>query len=230
MEFFYFLNYNRLMYFENRKTAGEEIAEKLFEKYRFEDCAIIALNEGGVLVGEPIAERLHSVLTLLISEDVEIPGENLTLGHVSQNGNFLKNSFMTNGEFEGYQSEYFGYFEQQKMEKFQKINRLLGDGGTISLDLLRNRNLILVSDGFTDKSSLEVVFDFVKPIDHKKIIAVAPVASVEAINRLHIQVDEMQILDGKANYLSTNHYYDENEIPDREEIIQKINDIILNWR
>ncbi|MDO4872308.1 MAG: hypothetical protein Q4A27_02690 [bacterium] len=218
------------MYFENRNLAGNKLADELFEKYRFEDCAVIALNEGGVLVGEPIAACLHSVLTLLISEEIEIPGESLVLGSVSQNGNFLQNSFMSNGEFEGYRDEYFGLFEQQKREKFQKINRLIGDGGTIELDLLRGRNLILVSDGFTDKTSLEVVFDFIKPIDHQKIIAVAPVASVEAIDRLHIQVDEIHILDGKANYISTNHYYDENEIPNREEIIKKINDIILNWQ
>ena len=81
------------MYFENRNSAGNILAEQLFEKYRYEDCAVIALNEGGVLVGEPIAAALHSVLTLLLSEDVEIPGESLSLGNVSQNGNFLKNSF-----------------------------------------------------------------------------------------------------------------------------------------
>ncbi len=45
-----------------------------------------------------------------------------------------------------------------------------------------------------------------------------------------VQVDEIHILDGKANYISTDHYYDENEIPDREEIVKKINDIILKWR
>lgn len=83
------------MYFENRHQAGDLLVERLFENYRFEDCAVIALNEGGVLVGERIAERLHSVLTLLLSEDVEIPGESLNLGSVSQNGNFLQNSFMT---------------------------------------------------------------------------------------------------------------------------------------
>lgn len=218
------------MYFENRNSAGEILAEQLFEKYRFEDCAIIALNEGGVLVAEPIAERLHSVLTLLLSEEVEIPGENLTLGNVSQNGNFIQNSFMTQGEFEGYRNEYFGFFEQEKVQKMRKINQLLGDGGTISLDLLRNRHIILVSDGFTDKTSLDIVFDFLKPIDYKSIIAASPVSSVEAVDRLHIAVDEIHILDVKANYLSTDHYYDENEIPPREEIVKKINNIILNWR
>lgn len=218
------------MYFENRKSAGEILASELFEKYRYEDCAVIALNEGSILVGEPIATKLHCVLTLLLSEDIEIPGENLVLGGVSQNGNFIQNSFMTQGEFEGYQNEYFGFFEQTKHESFQKLNRLIGDGGTISLDLLRGRNLIIVSDGFTDQSSLDVVFDYIKPINHQKIIVVAPVSSVPAVERIHIMADEVHILDVKANYLATNHYYDENEIPTREEMIAKINSIVLNWQ
>ena len=218
------------MYFENRNSAGNLLAEQLFEKYRFEDCAVIALNEGGVLVGEPIAAALHSVLNLLLSEEVELAGENLILGSVSQNGNFVRNSFMTNAEFEGYVAESFGIFQKDQFEKFQKINRLIGDGGTISLDLLRNRNIILVSDGFAEKATLDVVLDFLKPIDYKKLIVAAPVASVEAIDRLHISADELHILDVKANYFGANHYYDENELPSREEVVKKINEIILNWR
>ena len=218
------------MYFENRNSAGNLLAEQLFEKYRFEDCAVIALSEGGVLVGEPIAAALHSVLNLLLSEEVELAGENLILGSVSQNGNFVRNSFMTNAEFEGYVAESFGTFQKDQFEKFQKINRLIGDGGTISLDLLRNRNIILVSDGFAEKATLDVVLDFLKPIDYKKLIVAAPVASVEAIDRLHISADELHILDVKANYFGANHYYDENELPSREEVVKKINEIILNWR
>lgn len=218
------------MYFESRKFAGEKLAAVLTEKYRYEDCAVVALTDGAVLVGEPIAAELHSVLTMVISDDIEIPGENLMIGGVSQNGNFVRNSFMTQGEFDGYQSEFFGYFEQRKRESFQKINRLLGDGGTIDLDLLRDRVIILVSDGFSDQSSIDVAVDFLKPVRYKKLVVAAPVASVAAVNRLHITADELQILDVKANYLDTNHYYEDNYLPSHEETIDKINNIILNWR
>lgn len=218
------------MYFVNRNLAGEQLASQLFDKYRFEDCAVVALNEGGVLVGEPIAERLHSVLTLLLSEDVEIPGESLVIGGVSQTGSFVRNSFLTQGQYDGYNQEFFGYFEQKKRENFQKINRLLGDGGTIDRDLLRGRNIILVSDGFSEQSSLDIALDFLKPVHYKKLIVVAPVASVSAVDRLHISADELHILDVKTNWFETNHYYDENEIPPLQEIIQKINKIIMNWR
>lgn len=218
------------MYFENRKTAGEKLAVELAQKYRFEDCAVVALDDGGVLVGEPIAQTLHSVLTMILSEDVEIPGESLVLGGVSQNGNFVNNSFLTQSEIENYHSEFFGYVEQKKRENFQHLNRLLGDGGTVDLDLLRDRVIILVSDGFSDTSSIDVALDFLKPVRIKKLVVVAPVASAAAINRIHISADEINILDAKANYLATDHYYDQNDLPTREELVKKINDIILNWR
>lgn len=50
------------------------------------------------------------------------------------------------------------------------------------------------------------------------------------MDKLHIAADELQILDVKSNFFDTNHYYDDNEVPSREETIKKINNIILNWR
>ena len=43
------------MYFESRSAAGQLLAAQLVEKYRYENCAVVALSEGGVLVGEQIA-------------------------------------------------------------------------------------------------------------------------------------------------------------------------------
>lgn len=64
------------MYFESRIQAGALLAEKLMD-YRYENCAVIALGEGGVLVGEQIAVQLHCVLMMLLSEGIEVPGEGL---------------------------------------------------------------------------------------------------------------------------------------------------------
>ncbi len=68
------------MYFESRATAGEELTKQLIEKYRYEDCAVLALTDGAVLVAEPIAAALHSVLTMLLIEPIEIPGEGINIG------------------------------------------------------------------------------------------------------------------------------------------------------
>ncbi len=218
------------MYFRNRNEAGMQLAAELIERYRYEDCAVVALNDGAVLVAEPIATGLHSVLTMLLIENIEIPGEGLTIGGVSQAGTFTYNGMLSAGEVEGYRQEFFGYFEEQKREAMSRINRLLGDGGLIDKDLLRGRNIILVSDGFQDAASLDVALDFLKPIRTKKLVIATPTASVPAVDRLHLFADELHVLDVKANFMGVDHYYEENDIPSHEDTVKKINDTILNWR
>lgn len=223
------LEYNH-MYFESRIHAGQQLAARLFERYRYENCAVIALSDGGVIVGEQIAAQLHCVLTMLLVEDIEIPGEDLSFGGVSQTGSFTYNSEFSPGEIDEYTSEFHGYLEDQKRQAFQRINRLIGEGGLINYDMLRNRTIILVSDGFSDATVLDVAMEFLKRVRIHRLVIAAPVAAEQAVDRLHVVADELHILDVKSNYFDTNHYYTVNEIPSHEETVDKINKIILNWR
>lgn len=218
------------MYFESRAHAGQILAGQLWDRYRYENCAVLALGDGAVLVGEQIAEVLHCILTMLIVEDIEIPGESLSFGGVSQGGNFTYNHSFTEGQISGYVSEYHGYLEEQKRQAFQRINRLIGDGGVISYDMLRDRTVILVSDGVDNDASVDVAIDFLKPIRTQRLVIATPVASVPAVDKLHMAADELHILDVKENFMGVNHYYDQNEIPSHEATIAKINESILNWR
>ncbi len=218
------------MYFENREQAGKLLAAQLVEKYRYDDCTVVALSDGAVVVGEQIAKALHCLLTLLLVEDIQVPGEGVSFGSVTQNGGFTYNGMFSVGEIDEYSSEYHGYLEEQKRQAFQSINRLLGDGGYIDEAMLRDRVVILVADGFDSGSSLDASLDFLKPIKIKRLVVATPVSTVQAVDKLHIAADEIHILDVKQNFLGINHYYETNIIPSHEEIITKINHIVLNWR
>lgn len=219
------------MYFESRSHAGADLAAQLMESYRYENTAVVALNDGAVLVGEQIAWRLHCVLMLLLSESIEIPGEGVSFGAISESGALTVNSHFSDGQRQHYINEFHGYLEEEKRRAHQKINRLVGDGGVVDRDMLKDRVVILASDGFTDDMSpLDVALDFLKPIRVEKIVAVAPVATVSAVDRLHVAVDEMHILDVKDNFMGVDHYYEDNILPSREDTITKINQIVLNWR
>jgi len=218
------------MYFESREQAGQLLSAELVEQYRYENCAVVALSDGAVLVGEQIAAALHCVLMMLLTEDIQVPGESLSFGAVSQNGGFTYNGMFSTGEIEEYAGEFHGYLDEQKREAFQKMNRLLGDGGIIDSDLLRDHVVILVSDGLDNGASIDVAVDFMKPIRIKRLVIATPTASVPAVDRLHILADELHILDVKDNFMGTDHYYNQNIIPSHEETIAKINQIVLNWR
>ena len=218
------------MYFESRSHAGQELAAQLLERYRYENCAVVALSDGGVLVGEQIAARLHCIVTMLLVETIDVPGESVSFGGVSESGTFTYNSQFSSGEVDEYASEFHGYLEEQKREAFQKINRLLGDGGLIDHDLLRDHTIILVNDGFMDTALIDAALEFLKPIRINRLVIAAPVASEQAVDRLHVAADELHILDVKVNYFDTNHYYSNNEVPSHEATIDKINKIVLSWR
>lgn len=219
-----------MMYFESRIQAGHLLAAELVDKYRYEDCAVVALSDGGVQVGEQIAARLHCILTMLLMEDIAVPGESLPFGAVSQSGEFTYNSQLSTGEIDEYTTEFHGYLDEAKRTAFSKINKLLGDGGIIDHDMLRDHVVVLVADGLDSVATLDVALDFMKPIRIKRLVVVAPVADVAVVDRLHMYADELHILDVKENFLGIDHYFEINDLPSHEETIAKINQIVLNWR
>lgn len=199
-------------------------------QYRYENTMVVALNHGSVMVGAPVAERLHCALGLFLVEDIVLPGENMSVGTVTQDGGFVYDAALSEGERQDYYGEFHGYIEDQKREKTQRINRLLADGGALDTELLREHVVILVSDGLKDGSILNAAAEFLKPIKTKRLVIATPIASVAAVDRMHILADELHVLGVTENYLDTNHYYDVNDIPTHEQVIATINNIVLNWR
>jgi len=215
-------------YFKSREDAGKTLSDLLSE-YRFEDTIVIALSDGGVMIGEPIATHLHCLLTMLLTEDIHIPGEPEPYGSVNQDGYLSYNGYYSVGEREGYYSEFHGFIDQQKHEKFKKLNRILGNGGILNTQMVKDRVVVLVSDGFLNGASLDAAMDFLKPIRTQKIIVATPLATVLAVDKMHVLADELHVLAVDEDLLEVNHYYENNDVPSHEKIIKKINEIILKW-
>ena len=217
------------MYFSSRLEAGYRLALEL-ERYRYENTVVLALSDGAVQVGSQIAASLHTpLLMLMLTADIEIPGESTLFGTINQSGRFTYNGAFSAGEIEEYYSEYHGYLEDQKREKMSMINELLGAGGIVTEDILREHHVIVVSDGLQHGISLDAVADFLKPLAIASFVIAAPIASVEAVDRAHLTADEIHILAVTDNYLATDHYYEVNDVPSHEATIAMLNEIVLQW-
>lgn len=206
------------------------LASRLNSKYRYENCTVVAINDGGVMVGAQIAAELHCVLTMLLVEEINLPREPEAIGGILQDGTFSYNKALSQGEIDEMAGENFQFIEQEKFQKLHHMHELLGSGGLISRELLRGHNIILVSDGFKTSFGLEMALEFLKPIDYEKLIIAAPLASVNAIDRMHIAADEICCLSVVENYMDTDHYYDKHDVPDHDTVIKTIENIILKWR
>lgn len=206
------------------------LASKLVEKYRYENCAVVAIDEGGVMVGAQIAVQLHCPINLLLSEEVVLPRELQAIGSIAQDGSFMFNQDIPSGEVEELESEYHQYIEQQKYELLQKMHRLLGTGGTIRKDLLKGRYIILVSDGLKSGHVLDIAVQYLKPVASEGIVIATPLASVPAVDYMHVLADDLYCLSVIENYMDTAHYYDKDDVPDRKKIVETIEKIVLNWQ
>lgn len=218
------------MYFASRVQAGRMLASQLVPKYRHENCLVLALSDGGVVVGAQIASQLHCALNLLMTAEIDLPREPIPVAGITPGGVMTYNHDYSQGEIDDLVGENFGYIEQEKMTRMHDMNHLLGKGGVIDRRLIRGHNIIVVSDGLKNGFLLDLAAEFLKPIVIGKLIIATPLASVQAVDRMHILADEIYCLSVVADYLDTPHYYDQQDIPAHETVVKTVQEITSQWK
>lgn len=217
-----------MRYFKDREQAGKLLADKL-SHLKTKNSVVVSLSDGGIVVGAEIAKNLHTSLFKLSSENVTVPGEPKPVATLSSAGTFTYNRDYSSGELEGISMDYHNVIEQNRMEAFHKLNRISEKEGTIPKKLLKGHVVILVSDGFRNALSLDVAADFLKPVTLDRLVVATPIASVPAVDRMHLLADEIQCLGVIEDYMETGHYYENNELPTHEKIVEMIDRVVLDW-
>jgi len=218
------------MYFASRLQAGRMLSAQLAKKYRYENCAVLALNDGGVMVGAQIASELHCVMMLLLSSEIYLPHEPDAIAGITSSGSLAYNKHYSGGEIDEFMSEYHGFVEQEKLSSMHDMNRLIGRGVVLNKELLKGRHIIVVSDGLKSGFLLDLVAEFLKPVNMEKLIVATPFASVKAVDRMHIVADEIYCLNVIEDYISTDHYYDKQDVPSHETVVKTVEQIVLQWK
>ena len=218
------------MYFDDRKQAGELLADELEKKYRYENAIVLSLSDGGIVVGEQIARRLHCSLSMLYTDTITLPDSFHTeVGTIDQAGNVTYDNMIPTGQLDEFITEFHGSFDQQKIESMHKLNSLVGAHGKTDPSILRGHHVIVVTDGAKTGAQFDAALSYLKPIAIESVVAAVPVASVTAIDRLHVLFDELHCLNVAANFISTDHYYEDESIPEHDVLMRSISDIIENW-
>lgn len=218
------------MYFASRLQAGRMLASQISRKYAGQDCAVVALSDGGVVIGSQIALELHAVLTMLLAAQIELPREITAIAGITQDGSFSYNNAYSDGEIDEMVSEYRGVIEQKKLEKLHEMHRSMGRDGLIRLDLIQRKHIILVSDGLATGFPIDLAMQFLKRIAVKSVIVAVPFASVNAVDRMHILADDIYCMNVLEDYISTDHYYDTQDVPEHDVIIRTVEQIIRTWQ
>lgn len=218
------------MYFKSREAAGRLLAGQLAKKHRHQPCAVVALNDGGVVVGMQIAQKLRCVLMLLATATVELPRENKAIGAITSDGTFAYNTAYSRPDIDEMTMEYRNYIEQEKLRRINEMHRVSGEGDVIRREFLEHKNIILVSDGLQDGFGVDLAFEFLKPVPCKKIIVATPFANVPAVDRMHILADEIYCLNVVEDFFTTDHYYDAADVPPHEKVTATVEHMVAAWK
>jgi putative phosphoribosyl transferase len=218
-----------MLYFKNRAEAGRILAKRL-HKYQGKDVVVLCLSEGAVVVGAQIAMSLHASMLLYKVKHIFLPNEFEPTAGFSSTGNFRYNDLLSAGEIEEIVAEYHNYLDEQRMQKNHELNVLLGNEGAIDRSKLRHKTVILVADALMSGFSVAMAADYLKSVAIKRVIAAVPVASISALDQLHIQADEMCVLGVTQNFINNGHYFEDNSEPDIEEALKIMQNIRFAWR
>jgi putative phosphoribosyl transferase len=217
------------MYFANRVEAGKQLAHKLL-KYKGNDCILVALSDGAVVVAAQAAEKLHCPITMLLTEGINAPGEPEAVAHINQDGAYGYNSAYTSGQIDEFNMEYQQLFEQEKLEKLSRMHRLLGRMGVIKRDMLKRKTVILIADGLGDNASIDSAMLYLKSIKYKQLIIATPFAAINVVDRMHLLADEIACLNVIQNFMGVNHYYEDNLIPSHDVILHTVQQMVEKWQ
>jgi len=205
------------------------LSSRLGRKYRHESCVVLALDDGGVIVGRELANRLHCIMMLLMTDEIRLPLEPDAIAGITSNGDFAYNSRYSSGEIEELAVEYRSLIEQEKLASMHELNRILSRGSVVNKKLLKDKTIIIVSEGFKSSFSLDLALAFLKTVNMDKLVVATPLASVRAVDRMHIAADELYCLTVVEDYIDTNHYYDKHDIPPHDIIVRTLKEVLLKW-
>ncbi len=185
------------MIYKNRVEAGEKLAEALYDKYKDTQPVILALPRGGVPVAGPVAKRLNAPLDVFVVRKLGVPGhEEYAMGAIATGGvrvlneSVMRQMMVTEGDMLRVARQ-----EEEEMHRRERAYR-----GTRPFPDLEGKTVIIVDDGLATGATIRAAVLGVKEFRPAKVVAAAPVGSVEACEELRETADEVVCLETPARF------------------------------
>lgn len=176
--------------FVDRVEAGEKLAKAL-SKYKDEDCVVVAIPRGGVIVAEQVAKELHCPLDLIITRKIGAPGNpELAVGAVAGGNKIIINQSVKEGL--GVSEKYLLSEVTKQLSEVERRRKIyLGDKPPLKLT---DKVVVLVDDGLATGYTARVAIDAIKKEHPARLIVAVPVAPRDTCDALATKADEVVCL------------------------------------
>lgn len=191
--------------FKDRNEAGELLANHLKERFRGLETVVVALPRGGLEVGLPVAKALDSPMRALVVRKLGAPNQpELAIGALASGGFIYLNNQLI--ESLHLSEAELSNIKDREFRELLRREKLLNSAGK-KLEL-KGQDLILVDDGIATGATVEVAIRALKAAQPKSISVAVPVASLQAVERLHRHVEHIFALQTPSSMAAIGDFYE----------------------
>ncbi len=192
------------MMFENRKDAGQALAQELIDYHNDKKAIILGLPRGGVVVAEQVAHFLRIPLDVILLRKLPYPPQpELAIGAVAEQG-----AVWINEEFRDAVRDDPDWLQ----EIIRQQQSLIQQRAALYRSHRHARNLqgktvILVDDGIATGATMKVAVMAARSAGAIKVIVAVPVAAPSSVRELQAQADAVLCLDAPEDFYAVGQAY-----------------------
>jgi predicted phosphoribosyltransferase len=167
--------------FQNRREAGQRLADRLKAYRGRRDLVVWALPRGGVPVAYEVAKALQAPLDVFTVRKLGVPGqEELAMGAMATGGEYyLDEDLISQLRIPQHQIDAVIESEYQELQRREDLYR----PHRPPLDP-RGKTVILVDDGLATGASLLTAVKAVRHRDPQAVVIAVPVAAASSVSKL----------------------------------------------
>ena len=209
------------MYFEDRFDAGERLAREV-ERRAGRPSIVLGIPRGGVVVGYVIAKRLNARLEVIIARKIGVPGNpELAVAAVAEDGEVAVEEEVAT--IYGVSYDYIERAAKKEAEEIRRRVEKFREGR--ELPEMSGKDVLVVDDGLATGTTMVAALKSVKKRMPRRLVAAAPVASMEAVMKVRSIADDVVVLSVPEEFYAIGEFYrDFSQVSD-EEVMQYLSSL-----
>jgi putative phosphoribosyl transferase len=193
--------------FKDRLAAGKVLSSTLCKYKNDRDgVTVIGIARGGVIVADPIADKLNAEFDIIVPRKLRSPynSEN-AIGAIMHDGSLYLDRSTVQTQDHNISNE---YIEMEKSEQKKEMERRLGIYRPYSREYkITDRTVILVDDGIATGATMIAAARWIRKQEPKQLIIGVPVVPKQVLERLKEEVGEIEALRTPSDFKTVEQYY-----------------------
>ena len=192
------------MLFDDRRHAGQVLAEKLAHFRDRDDVIVLALPRGGVPVAFEVAQAIGAPFDVFIVRKLGVPGhEEYAMGAIATGGVRVVNEQAVN--YLGISEDVIDAVAAQEAKELERRERAYR--GDRPAPAVRGRTVILIDDGLATGSTMRAAVAALRAQQPTRIVVAVPVAAPDTCEEFKAEVDEIVCAATPQHFLGVGRWY-----------------------